>query len=137
MPHQSDDEEGPLPSDSDNVTPPTDRSKCAAERVSFSGEGLSSVPSPVKELKFEKRGRAQQQSALCASHVTTIGCCSALRYPFSGEGSNSIPSGSPVKRIWAPQSQHIAEDEWELEVIAEYATNHQQAMDAHAIVDNI
>ncbi len=136
MPRQSDDEEGPLPSDSDNVTPPTDRSKCAAERVSFSDEGSSSVPYPVKQLKFQKRGQAQQQSALCASHVTTIGYCSALRYPFSGEGSNSIPA--PVKRIRAPQSQHIAdddEDEWE--VIAEYATNHQQAMDAHAIVDNI
>jgi hypothetical protein len=38
----------------------------------------------------------------------------------------------------APQSKHIAddvEDEWE--VIAEYATKHQQAMDAHDIVDDI
>jgi hypothetical protein len=37
-----------------------------------------------------------------------------------------------------PQSKHIANDnvdEWE--VIAEYATNHQQAMDAHDIVDDI
>jgi hypothetical protein len=42
----------------------------------------------------------------------------------------------PVKRIQAQQSQLISdEDEWE--VIAEYATNHQQAMDAHEIVDDI
>ena len=43
-----------------------------------------------------------------------------------------------MKRIRAPQSQHISdddEDEWE--VIAEYANNHQQAMDAHDIVDGI
>ncbi len=48
----------------------------------------------------------------------------------------SIPS--PVKRIQAPQSKHIAdddEDEWE--VIAEYAATHQQAMDVHDIVDDI
>jgi hypothetical protein len=61
---------------------------------------------------------------------------SALRYPFSGEGSGSIPS--PVKPIQAQQSNHIAnddDDEWEL--IAEYATNHQQAMDVHEIIDCI
>ncbi len=55
---------------------------------------------------------------------------------MSGEGSNSIPS--PVKQIQAPQSRCIAnddEDEWE--VIAEYPKNHQQAMDAHDIVDDI
>jgi hypothetical protein len=60
----------------------------------------------------------------------------ALRCPFSGEGSYSIPW--PVKRIQAPQSKRIAdddEDEWE--VIAEYTTNHQQAMDAHDIVYDI
>ncbi len=37
-----------------------------------------------------------------------------------------------------PQSKHIAnddEDEWKL--IAEYATNHQQAMDTHDTVDDI
>ena len=82
-----------------------------------------------------ERGRAQEQSALCAAHVTPIGYRPALLYPFGGEGSNSIPS--PVKRIQA-QSKHIAdddEDEWE--VIAEYATNHQHAMDAHDIVDDI
>jgi hypothetical protein len=145
MPRQSDDEESPLPSDSDNVTPPTasDRRKCGAERVqvSFSGdsvsdsEGSSSVPSPVKEIKFETRGRAQEQSALYAAHVTAIGYRPALRYPFGGVGSNSIPS--PVKRIQAPQSKHIAdddEDEWE--VTADYATNHQQAM-AHDIANEI
>ncbi len=45
---------------------------------------------------------------------------------------------SPVKPIQAPQSKHIAdddEDEWEL--LTEYATNHQQAMDAHDIVDDM
>ncbi len=65
-----------------------------------------------------------------------MGYCPALRYPFGGVGSNSIPS--PVKRIQTPQSQLISdddEDEWE--VIAEYATNHQQAMDAHEIIDDI
>ncbi len=69
-------------------------------------------------------------------HVTPILHRPALRYPFSGEGSNSIPS--PVKRIQAPQSKHIAdddEDEWEL--IAEYATNHQQAMGVHNVVNDI
>jgi hypothetical protein len=60
MPRQSDDEESPLPSDSDYVTLPTDRRKCGAERVAFSGEGSSSVPSPVKEINFKKRGRAQE-----------------------------------------------------------------------------
>jgi hypothetical protein len=112
------------------------RRKCGVERVSFSGEDSSSVPSSVKEIKFEKRGRAQEQSALCSAHVTAIGYRPALRYSISGEGSNSIPL--PVKRIQAPQSRHIAnddDDEWE--VIAEYATNHQQAKDAHDIVDNI
>jgi hypothetical protein len=61
---------------------------------------------------------------------------SCFRYPFCGEGSNSIPS--PVKQSQAPQSKHIADDdENEWEVIAEYATNHQQAMDAHDIIDDI
>ncbi len=46
----------------------------------------------------------------------------------------------PVKRIQAQQSQVISnddddDDEWK--VIAEYATNYQQAMDAHEIVDDI
>ena len=59
-----------LPSDTNYITPPTDRRKCGAERVSFSGEGSISVPSPVKHIKFEKQGRAQEQSALCAAHVT-------------------------------------------------------------------
>jgi hypothetical protein len=89
-----------------------------AERVLFSGENSSSVLSPVKEIKFEKRGRAHKQSALCAAHVTANGYRPAIRYPFSGEGSNSIPS--PVKPIQAPQSKHIADDEDEWEVIAEY-----------------
>jgi hypothetical protein len=128
MPRQSDEEE----------------SSCLVSRTMLScrligaSEGSGSTPSPVKEIKFQKRGRApsQDQSALSAAHVTPILLHPALRYPFSGEGSNSIPS--PVKRIQALQSKHIAdedEDEWEL--IAEYATNHQQAMDAHGIVDDI
>jgi hypothetical protein len=109
MPRQSDDEESPLPSDSDNVTPPTDRSKCGAERVPFSGEGSSSVPSSVKEIILEKLGRAQEQSTLCAAHLTAIGSCPAFRYPFSGEGSNAIPS--PVNQIQAEQSKRIANDD--------------------------
>ncbi len=99
MPCQSDEEDIQLPSDPNYITPPTDRRKCGAERVSFSGEGSSSVPSPVKGIKFEKQGRAQEQSALSAAHVTAIGYCLAPRYPFSGEVSNSIPS--PVKPIQA------------------------------------
>jgi hypothetical protein len=39
MPRQSDDEESQLPSDSDYVTPPTDRRKCGAVRIAFSGKG--------------------------------------------------------------------------------------------------
>ncbi len=42
------------------------------------------------------------------------------------------------KQNQALQSKHIAnddDDEWE--VIAEYATNHQRAMDVHDIVDDI
>ncbi len=62
---QSDEEDIQLPSDSDYITLPTDRRKCGAERVAFSGEGSSSVPSPVKEKKFEKQGLAQEQSSLC------------------------------------------------------------------------
>ncbi len=88
------------------------------------------MPLPVKEIEFEKQGQAQKQSTLCAAHVTAIGYCPALRYP----SSNSTPS--PVKRIQAPQSEVISDDdEHEWEVIAEYATNHQQAMHAHEIVD--
>jgi hypothetical protein len=64
MPLQSDDEESQLPSDSDYVTPPTDRRKCGAVRIAFSNEGSISVPSPVKEIKFEKQQRAQEQSDL-------------------------------------------------------------------------
>ncbi len=57
----------------------------------------------------------------------------ALRYPTS----NSIPS--PVKRKQATQSQVISndDDDYKWEVIAQYATNHEQAMDAHEIVDAI
>jgi hypothetical protein len=50
MPRQSDDEQSPLPSDSDNFTLPTDRRKCGAERDLFSGESSSSIPSPVQEI---------------------------------------------------------------------------------------
>jgi hypothetical protein len=136
MPRQSDDEASRLPSDSDNVTLPTDRRKCGAERVTFSSKGSSSVSSPVKEKIFEKQGRAQEQSSLCAAHVTAIGYRPALRYPFSREGSNSIPSH--VKPFRAAQSQHISYgDEDECEVIAEYVNNHQGAMDVHDIVDDI
>jgi hypothetical protein len=135
MPRRSDEDDIQLPSDPNYITPPTDRRKCGAERVSFSGEGSISVPqaSPVKHIKFEKQGRAQEQSALCASHLTGISYRPALRYPTS----NSIPS--PVKRIQAPQSQVISDDDdyYEWKVIAEYATNHEQAMDAHQIVDDI
>ncbi len=75
------------------ITPPTDRRKCGAERVSFSGESSISVPSPVKEItwKFEKQGRAQEQSTLWAAHITAIGYRPALRYPFGGVDSDSIP----------------------------------------------
>ncbi len=77
-------------------------------------------------------GTNLEQSTLCSAHVTAIGYRPALRYP----SSNSIPL--PVKRIQAPQSQVISDDEDdEWEVITEYATNHQQAMDAHEIVDDI
>ncbi len=103
MPCRSDEEDIQLPSDPNYITLPTDRRKCGAERVSFSGEGSISVPSPVKEIKFEKHGQAQEQSALCAAHVLAIGYGPALRYPFGGVSFNSIPS--PVKRIQAAQSQ--------------------------------
>ena len=76
-----------MPSDPDYITPPTDRRKCGAECVSFNVEGSSSLPSPVKEIKFEKRGQAQEQSTLCAAHVTAIGYRPAIRYL----SSNSIP----------------------------------------------
>ncbi len=80
-----------MPSDPNYITPPTDRRKCGAERVSFSGESSISVPSPVTEMKFEKQGRAQEQSTLCAAHVMAIRYRPALQYPFGGVGSNSIP----------------------------------------------
>ncbi len=73
MPCQSDEKDIQLPSDPDYITPPPDRHKCGAERVSFSGEGSSSVPSPVKEINFEKRGLGQEQSSVCAAHVMAIG----------------------------------------------------------------
>ncbi len=97
MPSRYDEDDIQLPSDTDYITPPTDRRKCGAERVSFSGEGWISVHPPVMQINFEKQGRAQVQSALCASHLTGIAYRPALRYPTS----NSIPS--PVKRIQAPQ----------------------------------
>jgi hypothetical protein len=105
MPCRSDDKDIQLPSDPNYIAQPTDRCKCGAERVSFSGEGSISVPSPVKAIKFEKQGRAQEQSTLCAAHVTAImiGYSPSLRYPFGGVGSDSIPS--PVKRIQAPTIQ--------------------------------
>jgi hypothetical protein len=69
MPCLSNEEDIQLPSDPNYITQPTDRSKCGAERISFSGEGSISVPSPVKEIKSEKQGQAQGQRrgrALCA-----------------------------------------------------------------------
>ncbi len=72
------------------------------------------------------------------SHVMPILHRPAFPYPLSGKGSNSILSC--VKQIQAPQSKHIAdedEDDDEWEMIAEYTTNHQQAMDEHDIVDGI
>ena len=90
MPRRSDEDDIQLPSDPDYITPPTDRRKCGAERVSFSGEGSISVPSPVTEKKIEKQGRAQEQSTLCAAHVMAIRYRPDLRYPFGGVGSNSI-----------------------------------------------
>ena len=91
MPCLSDEEDIQLPSAPNYITPPTDRRMCGAERVSFSGEGLISVPSPVQEIKFETQGRAQEQSTLCATHVMAIQYRPALRYPFGGVGFNSIP----------------------------------------------
>ncbi len=107
MPRRSDDKKRQLPSDSVDATPPTDRRKCGAECVSFSGEGLISAPSPVKEKKNSKR--AEEQSAKCVSHVTPILHRPALRYPFSGEGSNSTPLHVKQLEIQAPQSKHVAD----------------------------
>ncbi len=87
MPRRSDENDIQLPSDLDYITPPTDRRKCGAERVAFSGEGSISVPSSVLQINFETEGRAQEQSALCASHFTGIAYRPALRYPTS----NAIP----------------------------------------------
>jgi hypothetical protein len=88
---RSDEKDIQLPSDPYYITPPTDRRKCGAARVSFSGEGSMSVPSPVKEIIFEKQGRAHEQSTLCAAHVTDIEYRPALRYPVGGVGTNYIP----------------------------------------------
>jgi hypothetical protein len=82
MPRQSDDEKSPLPSASDYVTPPTDMRKCGAERISFSGEGSSSVPSPVKEIKIREAGtgsgaeRSQAVRSPCNGH--RISSCSSI-----------------------------------------------------------
>jgi hypothetical protein len=73
-----------LPSGVNYATPPTDRRKGGAEPVPFSSEGSCSIPSPVKKIKFESRGRAQEQSAQSVSHVTPIRHHPALRYQFSG-----------------------------------------------------
>ncbi len=67
MPGQSDEEESQLPSHSDHFTLANDKRKCGAENIPFSGEGSSSVSSPFKQIKFEKRGRDQDQRAQCAS----------------------------------------------------------------------
>ncbi len=90
MPCRSDEEDIQLPTDPNYITMPTDRRKCGAERVSFSGEGSISEPSPVTEIRFEKQGLAQEQSTLCAAHVTAIGYRPALRYPFGGVSCNCI-----------------------------------------------
>jgi hypothetical protein len=52
-------------SDSDYVTPLTDRHKCGAVRIAFSGEGSMSVPSPVKEINSRSRDGLRSR-ALCA-----------------------------------------------------------------------
>ena len=64
MPRRSDDEEIQLPRDPSYITPPTDRRKCGAERVSFSGEGSISVPSPVKETNLRSLDGLRSR-ALC------------------------------------------------------------------------
>jgi hypothetical protein len=60
--------------DSDYVISPTVRRKCGAERAPFSVEGSSTVPSQVRKIKFERRGRAQERGAQkqCASHLVPI-----------------------------------------------------------------
>jgi hypothetical protein len=59
-PRRSDEDDMQLPSDPNYITPTTDRRKCGAERVSFSGEDSISVPSSIKHMKFEKQKRAQE-----------------------------------------------------------------------------
>ncbi len=98
-----------MPTDLDYATLQTDMHKCGAERIPFGGEGSSSIPSPVKKIKFETRVQVQEQSAQCASYVTPILHRPALRNPFSGEVLNSIPL--PVKQIQVPQSKHVANDD--------------------------
>jgi hypothetical protein len=69
---------GQLPSDPNYITPPT-KLKCGAERVSFSGEGSISVPSSVKEIKFEKQGWAQAELSVrspCNGHH--VSSCSSI-----------------------------------------------------------
>ncbi len=139
MPRQSDEEQASCPVIRTilhcRVVPTaSDRRKCGAERVPFSGEGSSSVPSPVKKIFFEQRGRTQEQSALCAAHATPI-LHRGIALLFNISSVVKVPNSDPwpvLKSIQAPQSKHIADDdanEWK--VIAEYATNHQHAMDAH------
>jgi hypothetical protein len=79
--------------------------KCWAVRAPFSGEGSNSTPSPFKQIKFERLGRAQEQSAQCASHVTVTLMLHrpSLRYTLS------IPS--PVKKIKAQLSKEILDED--------------------------
>jgi hypothetical protein len=81
MPCRSDEDDIQLPTDPDYITPPTDRRKCGAERVSFSGEGSISEPS-VMQINFEKQGRAQEQSALLAD-ATLVYALQRQSSPFS------------------------------------------------------
>ncbi len=63
--------------------------------------------------------------------------CTGHRISFCSSISNFLVHPSPVKRIQALQSQLISDDEWNVIADSEYATNHEQAMDAHEIVDEI
>ncbi len=95
---------------------PTGARAGLSERVPFSGEGLSTVSSPVtgkKKEKWRRPRRVQEQSSHCSSHVTLILHNPALRYPMY--------IASPVEKIEAPRSKEIVdgdEDEWEF--LAEY-----------------
>jgi hypothetical protein len=66
-----------LPSDPDYITLPTDRRKCGAERVSFSGEGSISVHPPVMQIFEAGTGSGAERS---------------VRIPFNGHHTSSCSS---------------------------------------------